>query len=224
MQEVTIFIGYEERQRVAAETLRYSLVKNSAASLDIVLLGKETVTPYYHRPRHPLQSTEFTFYRFCIPELMQHRGVALYLDCDMLVLGDISEVLKLDMSVHAIRVVKQKQTVGKAHKMGGELQTPYDRKNWSSFMLMDCTKLGLWNWDSVNTWNGLDLQQFRGISDGLIGDIPLVWNSLDYCDSDTKNIHYTSGGPWMGVTHPFADIWTSYAIAAARSGNQPLKL
>ena len=42
--------------------------------------------------RTPCQSTEFTYTRFLVPYLCGYQGKAIFIDCDMLCLGDIAEL------------------------------------------------------------------------------------------------------------------------------------
>jgi hypothetical protein len=134
----------------------------------------------------------------------------LFLDNDMLCLSDIAELDRLDMEPYALRVVKHDhRVVDGTTKMYGAVQTSYHRKNWSSLMLMDCSKLRLWDKQTVEIASGAYLHRFQDIPDSQIGDIDPVWNSLDYMDEQTKLIHWTSGGPWFEQYRdcPHADVW-----------------
>ena len=141
---------------------------------------------------------------------MKYKGIALFLDNDMLVFDDIREILDLPMADYALRVVKQKHEPKEKTKMDGAIQTSYPRKNWSSVMLMNCYKLTKWTKRVVESGDGTRLHQFKDIPDKLIGDLPPEWNHLDkYEPGKTKLLHYTSGGPWFEKckNHPHADIW-----------------
>ena len=93
--------------------------------------------------------------------------------------------------------------------MDGRVQTQYPRKNWSSFMLLNCEKLSMWTKASVENQPAKWLHRFEPIPDERIGDIPRQWNVLDHYDADTKLIHYTEGGPWFENCQdvPFSDFW-----------------
>lgn len=205
-----IFIGYDSREDIAYRVLRYSLEKFASEPLDIrpLVLGELD----FPRPRDPLQATEFTYTRFLVPYLCGFKGVALFMDCDMLALADITEVLRLDMSQYALRVYKHDHHPTAATKMDGRLQTRYPRKNWSSFMLMDCARLTAWSREAVLTQSGRWLHRFEAVPDECIGDIPEGWNVLDRYDEQTKLIHYTGGGPWFENCrrHPYGDLWLKY--------------
>jgi lipopolysaccharide biosynthesis glycosyltransferase len=206
-----IFIGYEEKQKIAADVLKFSLLKHSTIPLDIQYLKLSELD--FPRPIDPLQSTEFTYSRFLVPSICNYQGTALFLDCDILCLSDVKEIFELPMEEYAIRVVKQVHVVqGATTKMGGKSQVYYPRKNWSSVMFMNCEKLRYWSKDYVCESVGLDLHQFKGLEKSDIGVLPLEWNHLDHRNAKTKMLHYTSGGPWLPgcENHPQEALWHSY--------------
>ena len=166
----------------------------------------------FNRPLDPLQSTEFTYTRFLVPYLCGYQGIALFMDSDMLCLGDMAELFSYDMEPYALRVVKHGNQPKTTLKMDGKIQTIYPRKNWSSLMLMDCAKLTCWTKEAVETREAKWLHRFEPIPDELIDELPIIWNSLDYYDSSTKIIHYTEGGPWLQnyKDHPYGDLWFKY--------------
>lgn len=202
-----IFIGWDSREAECADILRDSLLKHSSIPLDIRYLKLGELD--FNRHRDPLQSTEFTYTRFLVPQLCNYQGKAVFMDCDMLCLGDIKELDDLDMTNYALRVVKHDYQPSNAVKMDGCVQTVYPRKNWSSLMLMNCEKLHLWTKQVVETQTGAYLHRFQDIPDEQIGDIPNTWNTLDWMDQNTKLIHYTNGGPWFEKykDHPYGAPW-----------------
>ncbi|MEI9893162.1 MAG: glycosyltransferase [Chthoniobacter sp.] len=202
-----IFIGFDSREAEAADVLEHSLRKHSSIPLDIRMLKLSELD--FRRPRDPLQSTEFTYTRFLVPHLCRYAGKAVFMDCDMLCLGDVKELDDLDMSGLALRVVKHDYRPTSAVKMDGCVQTVYPRKNWSSLMIMNCAELTLWTPEVVATATGAYLHRFQEIPDAKIGDIPDTWNTLDVMDARTRLIHYTSGGPWFAQyqDHPFGRVW-----------------
>ena len=202
-----IFIGWDSREAECADILAYSLRKHASIPLDIRYLKNGELN--LSRPLDPLQSTEFTYTRFLVPWLCNYEGTAVFMDCDMLALGDIKQLADLDMSGRALRVVKHDYRPTATTKMDGQVQTVYPRKNWSSLMLIDYARLQLWTKEVVETQSGAYLHRFQDIDDELIGEIPKTWNTLDWMDEHTKLIHYTSGGPWFEECkdHPYGQIW-----------------
>lgn len=204
-----VFVGYDSREDVAYQVLRYSLRKHASAPLDIRPLILKDLDL---RREDPLASTEFTYSRFLVPHLCGYQGLAVFMDCDMVCPADMNEIFSLDMSDYWLRVVKHDHKPTSAVKMDGKPQTQYPRKNWSSFMLLNCEKLTLWTREAVQTKPPRWLHRFEDIPDERIGDIPATWNVLDRYDADTKLIHYTEGGPWFEQykDHPYGDIWLGY--------------
>ena len=202
-----VFIGWDSREAECADILAYSIRKHASIPVDIRYLKLDELP--LDRPRDPLQSTEFTYSRFLVPYLCDYQGTAVFMDCDMVCLGDIRELAELDMTKLALRVVKHDYRPTAATKMDGAVQTVYPRKNWSSLMLMNCAELTLWTQAVVDTKSGKYLHRFEDIADDKIGEIPKTWNTLDWMDDQTKLIHYTSGGPWFEQCkdHPFGAAW-----------------
>lgn len=205
-----IFIGYDAREDVAYRVLCYSLEKHSSRPLAITPLRLAELD--FNRPRDPLQSTDFTYTRFLVPHLCEFEGTALFMDCDMLALGDISEIFDLDMRDLALRVYKHDHQPTARVKMDGKQQTQFPRKNWSSFMLMNCARLRAWTREAVESMPARWLHRFEPIPDSQIGEVPEGWNVLDRYDAGTKLVHYTEGGPWFDEcrAHPYGDIWLRY--------------
>lgn len=207
MNNFRVFIGWDSRFPEPAEVLAYSIKKRSSIDVDIHYLKLSELE--LNREHDPLASTEFTYSRFLVPYLCNYEGTALFLDNDMICLSDIKELSDLSMEEYALRVVQQDHNPETMVKMYGAIQTSYPRKNWSSVMLMNCSKLKLWTKELVETQTGKYLHRFQGIPDEEIGKIPLEWNHLDFMTEKTKLIHYTEGGPWFKEyeNHPHADVW-----------------
>jgi lipopolysaccharide biosynthesis glycosyltransferase len=206
-----VFIGYDPSQDISFEVLRYSLQKHTTQELDIRAIDAEKI-PDWGRPIDPLASTPFTYTRFLVPWLCDYEGIALFMDGDMLALGDVSELFHLSMDDLALRVRQHDYNPEATVKMGGKVQTQYPRKNWSSLMLMNCAKLGAWTKEAVETQTGAWLHRFEAIPDEEIGDISEEWNVLDHMTGPTKLLHYTSGGPWLKGCEDadHADLWHEY--------------
>ena len=85
-----VFIGYDPSQDISFEVLRHSLQKHTTEPLDIQAIDAEKI-PDWGRPIDPLASTPFTYTRFLVPWLCDYEGIALFMDGDMLALGDVSE-------------------------------------------------------------------------------------------------------------------------------------
>ena len=198
---INIFIGYDSKEKVAYNVLSHSIIQNSTKPVAITPIALNNLKDDFVRERNALSSTEFSFSRFMIPHLMNYQGWALFMDCDMLMFEDIAELWRMRDDSKAIQVCKHDYVPKTDKKFLGQVQTKYEKKNWSSFMLMNCKKCTTLTPDYVNKASGLELHQFKWLeSEDLIGDLPLEWNWLvgEYeHKEDVKNIHYTEGGPWF---------------------------
>jgi lipopolysaccharide biosynthesis glycosyltransferase len=216
-----IFIGYDPTQHIAYEVLKYSLEKHTTEPLDIQPIDADKLTDF-KRPVDPLASTPFTYTRFLVPWLCDYEGIGLFMDSDMVALGDISELFALPMEGLALRVRQHDYNPAETTKMGGKVQTQYPRKNWSSLMLMNNAELKIWTKEAVETQSGAWLHRFEEIPDEKIGDISEEWNVLDHMTGPTKLLHYTSGGPWLPGCEDadHADLWHRYReeYESARAG------
>ncbi len=215
---INVFIGYDSKEKVAFSVLAYSILRNSTKPVTITPIYLPNIRDDFVRERNNLSSTEFSFSRFMVPHLMNYKGWGLFMDCDQLMLGDIAELWRLRDDKYAVQLCKHDYTPVEDKKFLGQVQTKYEKKNWSSFMLMNCNKCSELTPDYVNSATGLQLHQFKWLeSDDLIGDLPLEWNWLvDEPGYNTKskvnNIHFTKGGPWFKeyANCSYSETWNLY--------------
>lgn len=200
---IKVFVGYDHREAVAFNVLSHSINRRSSQPVMVAPIMLSQLGDLMTRERHPLQSTDFSFSRFLTPYLCDYDGWALFMDCDMLMLEDIAKLWELRDDKYAVMVVKHDHKPAEDTKFLNQAQTKYEKKNWSSVMLMNCAKCEALTVDYVNEASGLDLHRFHWLeSDDLIGEIPHGWNHLvDYDPTlpadQVSNLHYTSGGPYF---------------------------
>ncbi len=212
---IRVFIGYDRRMHGVYHVLQHSIVTRASRPVSFTPLSMDQLEPHMWRERNPLQSTEFSFSRFLTPFLTNYEGWAIFMDNDMLFLDDIAKLWDLRDDKYAVMVVKHDYTPKTSTKFLGEQQTTYEKKNWSSVMLMNCAKCKALTPEYVNTASGLELHRFHWLeSEELIGEIPLRWNFLvDEYDplpeSEISNLHYTLGGPYYDDYRDcgYADLW-----------------
>ena len=212
---IKVFIGYDPRETVAYNVLCHSIMERASEPVSITPLKLDQLDGLMWRERHNLQSSDFSFSRFLVPHLADYKGWALFMDCDMLVLDDMAKLWALRDDKYAVQVVKHDHNPSEKTKFLNEIQTKYEKKNWSSVMLLNCAKCGALTPDYVNTASGLELHRFLWLEDdNLIGDIPHRWNHLvDYDPevpvSEVSNLHYTTGGPYFEeyADCGYADLW-----------------
>jgi lipopolysaccharide biosynthesis glycosyltransferase len=197
---IPIFIGYDSKVKIAYHVLAESILRNSSTPVTISPINLSNLKNIYTRKQDPLASTEFSFSRFLVPHLMNYNGWAIFMDSDMVMLSDITKLWNLRNEKYAVQVCKHDYTPSSKNKFLGNNQTIYAKKNWSSLMLMDCSKCKTLTPEYVNTRSGLELHQFKWLDENLIGSIPFEWNWLvgEYpYKKEVHNIHFTEGGPYF---------------------------
>jgi lipopolysaccharide biosynthesis glycosyltransferase len=201
MSPIRVFIGFDGREDVAFSVLAHSIHRNASQPVSIAPVMLSQLGGVYRRDVNPLQSTQFSFSRFLTPWLCGYEGWAVFMDCDMLVLDDIARLWALRDERYAVQVVKHVHVPKEDVKFLGAVQTKYEKKNWSSVMLMNCAKCTALTPEYVNTATGLQLHQFKWLDDdSLIGELPSRWNHLVGYDTPRKDaslVHYTIGGPYF---------------------------
>ena len=214
---IRVFIGFDPRETVAFHVLSQSIHSRASQPVSITPIMLSQLEGIMTREPNPLQSTDFSFSRFLTPYLCKYEGWAIFMDCDMLVLQDMSKLWALREDDYAVQVVKHNHVPKENTKFLGAPQTQYEKKNWSSVMLFNCEKCKALTPEYVNTASGLDLHRFHWLDgDHLIGEIPHPWNHLVSYDptipvNEVFNLHYTIGGPYFEEyqTTDYADEWFS---------------
>ncbi|HST01044.1 MAG TPA: glycosyltransferase [Usitatibacter sp.] len=198
---IRVFIGYDSAEEVAFSVLSYSIHARASQPVAVAPVKLSELAGVFARERNNLQSTEFSFSRFLVPWMAGFEGWALFMDCDMLMRDDIARLWEMRDDRFAVQVVKHRHVPKEDTKFLGQTQTKYEKKNWSSVMLMNCAKCTKLTPDYVNSASGLELHQFKWLgNDDLIGEIPHRWNHLvgyDAPDRDAALVHFTIGGPWF---------------------------
>ena len=225
---IRVFIGYDDNETVAFHVLSHSILRHATQPVTITPLVKSHMHTFYKRERSSLESTDFSFTRFLVPYLSEYTGWSLFMDCDMLMTGDVAELWNLRDESYAVMCVKHDYEARDEVKFLGAVQTKYEKKNWSSVMMFNNDRCRMLTPDVVATETGLFLHQFKWLGDdSLIGDLPTTWNYLvgEMTMRDTpKLIHYTLGGPYFeSYEHcEYADLWRSerdLVLYAAKEGS-----
>jgi hypothetical protein len=232
-KDPVVYIGYDAKEHVAFEVLVESIKRTASRPIHIVPIKADKVRAagLYNRcyrvdengqywdisDGRPF-STAFSFSRFLVPALEQYEGWGLFMDCDMMVRSDIWEIFEtFNDPDYAVYTVPHSYIPPEGLKLDGKLQQPYPFKNWSSFMLFNCShpvNLDL-SPDNVSRKSGRWMHSFQWLpSNDLIGRIPEEWNWLDDHSDPTitpKNVHFTTGGPWFEHWKPARECDETYA-------------
>ncbi|MAR92442.1 MAG: glycosyltransferase [Pseudomonadales bacterium] len=210
---IRVFIGYDPKETVAYNVLAHSIEINASEPVAITPVMLKHLSHIHTRPRNNLSSTEFSMTRFLVPFLCDYQGWAIFMDCDMMVRGDMAQLWAARDDRFAVQVVKHDHRPTHDVKFLNQPQTRYAKKNWSSVMLMNCARCKALTPEYVNTASGLELHQFKWLEDdGLIGEIDHGWNHLvgyDPYDPAAKNVHFTEGGPYFSdyIDCDYASEW-----------------
>lgn len=224
---IRVFIGFDPREASAFSVLAYSIHARASEPVTIAPIMLSQLKGVMTRPRHPLQSTDFSFSRFLTPYLSDYEGWSIFMDCDMLMLDDIAGLYALRDDRYAVMVIKHEHVPQETQKFLDQPQTPYQKKNWSSVILFNNAKCRALTPEYVNSASGLELHQFKWLgNDDLIGAIPNRWNHLvgyDAPRTDAGLVHYTLGGPYF---HEFRDCeyseqWRAELTVMQRTDQRP---
>ena len=228
----TIYIGYDPKENTYVDVLKKSIEVNTKDTYNIVPLVQPSLRKaglFWRGSEHNNQgvevdmfdgkpySTQFSFTRFLVPFLNQQSGLALFIDSDMFVRSDITELFDTFNTKYALGCVKHDYWPTETTKMDNKMQTVYTKKNWSSVLMWNCDHPS--NKDltiaDVNVKSGNWLHNFKWLeSDSEIQEFHQEWNWLDGHSSEKiipKNVHFTTGGPLFPNWQPKRDIDVVYA-------------
>lgn len=227
MSPVNIFISSGEASLLERKVLIYSLHRNSGRKLDIRVFNgthnaiesdglEPQLVPMSLKVKYQ-NVTEFSNYRFMVPEICGYQGRAISMDSDMIVLGDIGELFDSEMG--------DNNFLAKAEAYGRNFLGLWGL----SVMLINCARtrfdLELY-YDEMQSgkYGYADLHQmqsrFLARHPFKIGKLNPCWNEFDRCYSDTKLIHYTNlfSQPWKFRSHPYGNLWFEYFEEARSAG------
>lgn len=206
MTDKCVFIHTNERQWLGALVAEYSFRRNSthADKFDVKFIhtrdyaflkdreGQSFLRGGTQRVWHMEDLQSFTPLRFMPPKLMNWQGRAVVTDPDVFAVGDVYELLQMDMKGAAV--------------MGRHRSDKDDKRAQvaTSVMLLDCARLR--HWDVEKEFGELFLAKkdykdwmVLGYEDPAnIGYLPDCWNDFDHLDANTRLLHNTKRRtqPW----------------------------
>jgi len=185
-----VFIGHDPREAVAYHVCCESIIKHASIPVAFIPLSGEQRDG----------SNTFIYARFLVPYLCGFKGMALYLDGDMIVRDDIAKLVAEASPRCGVNVVKHDYKTKFATKYLGNKNEDYPRKNWSSVILYDCAFYPnrVLIPEFVAKQPSSYLHRFSWLADDQIGSLPKEWNHLtmEYAPNpDAKLYHYTLGIP-----------------------------
>ncbi len=206
MSDNCVFIHTNERQWLGALVAEYSFRRNSANAdkFDVKFIhtrdypylrareGQAFLRGGTSRVWHMDDLQSFTPLRFLPPKLMNWQGRAVVTDPDVFAVGDVYELLTMDMQGAAV--------------MGRHRSAKEDKRAQvaTSVLLLDCARLQ--HWDAETEFEQLfrnekDYKEWMvlGYEDPAnIGYLPDCWNDFDHLDGNTRLLHNTKRKtqPW----------------------------
>ena len=165
-----VFVGYDDRQPLGYNVLQSSLHRHARGRVQVEPLRLKSL------PIKRRGLTEFTYSRFLVPWLCDYQGVAIFMDADIVVRGDIAELAVQADGTSAVQVMQEQP-----------------RFEWSSVMLFNCAQCKILTpeWIENEQNHPLDLQW------GPVGKITPEWNHcVGYMEpKPAKLYHFTQGLP-----------------------------
>ena len=198
MKPIPIFVGYDPREAIAYHACVNSIIRNASKPVAIIPVALNLFKDY--EETHTDGSNHFIYTRFLVPHLMEYTGWAIFIDGDMIVRGDITELWDLRDDYTDVMVVKHDYKTRMPVKYLGAKNEDYPRKNWSSVILWNCNSFPNRKLtpEFVQHSTGSELHRFSWLDDNRIGELPKEWNWLpdEYGpNADAKLLHYTLGTP-----------------------------
>jgi len=178
---VRVFVGVDPRQPIAFHVLCSSIMRRASVPVSI------TPLVLFQLPIDRCGLTEFTFSRYLVPYLCNYEGQAIFMDSDMLVVGDVAE-LSTDEAVSCV------------HHQGHEYEAP-------SMMVFDNAKCRELTPEYIEQRTPQTFEWAESV-----GALDPNWNFLVGYEEPREGIkllHYTQGIPEYKECRKcdFADVW-----------------
>jgi hypothetical protein len=208
---IRIFIGSSASEALPFKVLEYSIRQHASTTVKITPLcdvGIRIPQPLAseNRPRTP-----FSFQRFLIPQACGYAGHAIYIDSDMLVFKDITDLWR--------------RPLGEANVLAAYSTSASGRIPQFSVMLIDCGRL-TWNISDIVDQLNLGILTYEQLMyefslAKISATIEPEWNSLEaFKEGRTALLHFTdmSTQPWISHLNPLGFLWVSTLRQALEDG------
>lgn len=198
MKPIPIFIGYDPREAIAFHVCANSIIRHASRPVSIIPLSLNLFNEYTET--HNDGSNQFIYSRFLVPYLMDFKDWAIFIDGDMILRSDITELWNLKEYDKDVMVVKHDYKTKLIEKYLGSKNENYPRKNWSSVVLWNCNSFPNRRLtpEFIQKSTGSELHRFTWIENERIGELPIEWNWLPDefgPNANAKLLHYTLGTP-----------------------------
>ena len=201
METIKIFIGSEPGNQDAEMVLEWSIKNTTSGPYEIIWMSDGipcSIWQHWNKGRSSRSQntkdgwkTNFSAFRWAIPELCNFEGRAIYLDVDQILLKDIRQMWELPMNDCSYLSIRPERT---------------------DVMLLDCSKFNQSWWPSLKKMkpSGRSQKGYRVLVEKYtkVGPLDGIYNCLDGIgyNEDTRLVHYTEMNtqPWC----PFPDTIT----------------
>lgn len=218
MTPIRIFIGSDIYNIKAEQALKFSILKNTKSPVEFNVMSRFDQENIWKDWQHTSQwATCFSCFRWAIPAACKFEGRAIYLDSDMIVLGDIQELYDSDCSK-------------------GIATTP---SRESSVTVFDCARfkdMAEFQIDHLKA-NAVKTNLYYNLlkNKSMVNFITQDWNCLDgegWSPTKTRLVHYTklTTQPWHPAPHRFkyephphedvTKIWLTYYEQSFAASNR----
>jgi hypothetical protein len=214
---IRIYVASSASEALPVKVLEYSIRQHASTTVTVTPLCDVGIS--IPKPRAPENQprTPFSFQRFLIPQVCGYAGHAIYLDSDMMVFKDITDLWR--------------RPLGDANVLAAYSASASGRKPQYSVMLMDCSQLR-WNIREIVDQLDAGTLSYEQLMYELSlarprADIEPDWNSLEaYKEGQTALLHFTdmSTQPWVSHLNPLGYLWVRSLRQAVRDGAIPRAL
>lgn len=208
MDTIKVFVGSVAETWLPLKVLESSILRRTNSPVEVKPLCEwDHLIPDKWQKR---AATPFSFQRFLIPEICEHKGRGIYLDSDMILRTDIRELWE--------------HKIPDGRKI---ISTP----GWqTAVMLYDCNiedwsmekLIGMLEWKRMRYGALMNLRGFPELKRCL----DPMWDCMDrprrekIDRPEAKLMHFTwmPTQPWLYDKHPKGHLWTTELLHAVESG------
>ncbi|HEX6716896.1 MAG TPA: glycosyltransferase [Pyrinomonadaceae bacterium] len=222
---VKVFIGSGEASLIERKVAIYSLRKHTKRELDVYVCNgthnaielndeEPVLAPMSLRVKYR-NVTEFSLYRFLIPQLCEYTGKAIYIDSDTICLSDIAQLFDTPLD-GADFLAKPDAYEGEQLWGLSVMLIDCERCRFDLEQIIDEIDSGLYSMTDFSVM----APRFLAHHPYKVGRLDPHWNVFDQRDDQTKLIHYTNllTQPWKYPNHPYGQLWFDYFEQARAAG------
>jgi len=186
---IRLFVGTDPRQGPADEMLLRSVERNTSVNVEVTMMrhgdgefGGWNIGREPGKPKGGGWGTDFAAFRMAVPELCGFEGVAVYLDCDMIVLGDLRDLVALPRAKPVLCTSQKIMDV----------------------LVIDCGAFAGSGWPTIAEMraSGRTLYEYRKMlarMDMIDPSLPPEWDCRDCAPANAQLVHFTdvTTQPWQ---------------------------